>query len=93
MSGTSGRVQALGMVRGEPRDMAKAGLPESQSPEGAPDAAGKTPVTGAALRPDDEEPAVIFPGPERCPVRVFKETDGTLKSRLTRAAVVDMGLP
>ena len=36
-------------VPGDPRDMAKAGLPESQSPEGAiRSPAGKTPETGAA---------------------------------------------
>jgi hypothetical protein len=35
-------------VPGDPRDMAKAGLPESQSPEGASATpAGKTPGTGA----------------------------------------------
>ena len=34
---------------GDPRDMAKAGLPEAQSPEGARcTPAGKTPGTGAA---------------------------------------------
>ena len=38
-----------GGVPGDPRDMAKAGLPEAQSPEGAKCApAGKTPETGAA---------------------------------------------
>ena len=30
---------------------------------------------------------------ERCPVRAFKETDGTPKSRSTRTAVMNMGSP
>jgi hypothetical protein len=38
-----------GEALGDPRDMAKAGLPEVQSPEGAiRTPAGKTPVTGAS---------------------------------------------
>jgi hypothetical protein len=36
-------------VPGDPRDMAKAGLPEPQSPEGENEPpAGKTPETGAS---------------------------------------------
>jgi hypothetical protein len=75
--------------------MAKAGLPESQSPEGAskrpPE---KMPVTGAG--PCGE---MIGRSPqssgaqERCPVGAFKETDGTPKSRSTRTAVMNMGSP
>ena len=47
---TGGRVQAYGTVRREdPRDMAKARLPEPQFPEGANEPpAGKTPETGAS---------------------------------------------
>src|SRR6187200_3511880 len=69
-------------VPGDPRDTVKVELLETQSPEGATlTPAGKTPETGAG--PCD----VIARGApqssgvqERCPVRAFKETDGTPKS-------------
>jgi hypothetical protein len=62
--------------------MVKAGLPEAQSPEGATSTpAGKTPVTGAGpfrrvIRDLRESSGVL----ERCPVRAFKEMNGTPKS-------------
>src|SRR6266702_4492804 len=84
-----------GGAPGGPRDMAKAGLPESQSPEGATwSPAGKTPETGAG--PCGEMimcSLQSFGAQERCPVRAFKETDGTPKSRSTRTAVMNMGSP
>src|SRR6187401_3392393 len=64
---------------GDPRDMAKAGLPEAQSPEGANvTPTGKTPETGTGpccrvitnLRYSS---GVL----ERCPVWALKETNGT----------------
>jgi len=67
----------------DPCDMAKAGLPEAQSPEGANvTPTGKTPETGTGpccrvitnLRYSS---GVL----ERCPVRALKETNGTPKSR------------
>jgi hypothetical protein len=68
---------------GDPRDMVKAGLPESQSPEGANSTpAGKTPETGADLFRrvfmDLRKPSGVL---ERCPVRALKEMNGTPKSR------------
>jgi hypothetical protein len=68
---------------GDPCDMVKAGLPESQSPEGAISTpAGKTPETGAGpfrrvIRDLRESSGVL----ERCPVRALKEMNGTPKSR------------
>jgi hypothetical protein len=63
--------------------MAKAGLPESQSPEGkelVP--AGKTSDTGAGpcgrLALSLLQPSGVQ---ERCPVRALKEANGTPKSR------------
>ena len=56
--------------------------------------AGKTPETGTgpcgglATCPLQSSGAQ-----ERCPVRAFKETDGTPKSRLIRTAVANMGSP
>jgi hypothetical protein len=72
-----------GGVPGDPRDMAKAGLPEAQSPEGAnATPAGKTPVTGAGpcgrvtrYLPESSG------AQERCPVGTLKETNGTPTSR------------
>jgi hypothetical protein len=68
---------------GDPCDMVKAGLPESQSPEGAISTpAGKTSETGAGpfrrvVRDLRESSGVL----ERCPVRALKEMNGTPKSR------------
>jgi hypothetical protein len=63
--------------------MAKAGLPEAQSPEGVIRApAGKTPVTGAG--PCREVSRYLRQSSgvqERCPVGALKETNGTPKSR------------
>ena len=68
--------------RRDPRDMAKAGLPEVQSPAGAtrrpperrlkPVPAPAAGCTGTCCNP---------PGLERCPVRTFKEMSGPPKSR------------
>ena len=72
-----------GGAPGDPRDMAKAGLPEAQSPEGAnATPAGKTPVTGAGPCGRVTRYLPQSSGArERCPVRAFKETNGTPKSR------------
>ena len=67
----------------DPRDTVKAGLPESQSPEGAiahlPE---KTPETGTGpcgrVTTNLSQSSGAL---ERCPVRVLKETNGTPKSR------------
>jgi hypothetical protein len=72
-----------GGAPGDPRDMVKAGLPESQSPEGAnATPTGKVHETGAGpcvgvTRYLPQSSGVQ----ERCPVRAFKETNGTPKSR------------
>ena len=68
---------------GDPRDMAKAGLPEAQSPEGANvTPAGKTPETGTGPCGRVTTNLPQSSGAlERCPVRVLKETNGTPKSR------------
>jgi hypothetical protein len=68
---------------GDPCDMVKAELPESQSPEGANSTpAGKTPGTGAdpfrRVFMDLRESSGVL---ERCPVRALKEMNGTPKSR------------
>ena len=82
MPETGGRVQAS-EAPGDPRDMAKAGLPESQSPEGAnATPAGKTPETGTGPCGRVTTNLLQSSGAlERCPVRVLKETNGTPKSR------------
>ena len=45
------------------------------------------------LRRDERSLAQSSGAQERCPVRAFKETDGTPKSRSTRTAVMNMGSP
>ena len=67
---------------GDPRDMAKAGLPEAQSPE---DASRHPPER--RLKPVPRPASGIhrcrrnLRDAERCPVRVFKEMSGPPKSR------------
>jgi hypothetical protein len=68
-------------VLGDPHDMAKAGLPESQSPEeesSPPPERRLKPVP--ALRRGSLLLAATFGAMERCPVRTFKEMSGTPKS-------------
>ena len=69
-------------VPGDPRDTVKVELLETQSPEGATlTPAGKTPETGAGPCGVIARGAPQSSGAqERCPVRTFKETDGTPKS-------------
>ena len=80
---TTGRVQALGTVPWEgPRDMAKAGLPEAQSP-----------VDGTSRPPERRLEPAPCPAPGmaaergtlrdtgRCPARVLKEMSGPPTSR------------
>ena len=56
--------------------------------------AGKTPVTGVGPCGAIARGALQSSGAqERCPVRAFKETDGTPKSLSIRTAVVNMGSP
>ena len=72
---TGGRAQAYrGGVPGDPRDMAKVGLPESQSPEGASTTpAGKTPETGAGpCGGMSDEPAAILRGAGAMPCQGIK---------------------
>jgi hypothetical protein len=67
---------------GDPRDMAKAGLPESQSPgEEKSASAGKTSVTGASSAVALIDGRRTLRRLERCPVRAFKEMSGTPTSR------------
>jgi hypothetical protein len=69
-----------GGALGDPRDMAKAGLPDSQFPEGATRTpAGKAPETGAVRCPGPRGAWRNSPWTERCPARVFKEMSGTPK--------------
>src|SRR5215210_2568906 len=79
---TGSRAQAYGDgVPGDPRDTVKVELLETQSPEGATlTPAGKTPETGAGPCGVIARGAPQSSGvQERCPVRTFKETDGTPK--------------
>ena len=56
--------------------------------------AGKTPETGTGPCGGLATSPLQSSGvQERCPVRAFKETDGTPKSCSTRTAVVNMGSP
>ena len=78
----AGRSRRRSGALGNPRDMAKAGLPESQSPEDASPSAGKTPETGAGPYAGSLQTCRRFSGvQERCPVRALKEMNGTPKSR------------
>ena len=73
-----------GAVRREIRAiLVKAGLPEAQSSEGAnATPTGKMPETGAGLCGRVTRYLPQSSGvQERCPVRAFKETNGTPKSR------------
>ena len=55
---------------------------------------GKTPETGTCPCGELATSSPQSSGTqERCPVRAFKETDGTPKSRSTRTAVMNMGSP
>ena len=66
----------------DPRDMAKAGLPKSQSPDDANSAsAGKAPDTGATLCDGIVCGRRNLRSGERCPVRAIKEMSGTPTSR------------
>ena len=69
-------------VTGDPRDTVKVELLETQSPGGATlTPAGKTPETGAGPCGMIASGMLQSSGAqERCPVRTFKETDGTPKS-------------
>ena len=56
--------------------------------------AGKTPETGTGpCRGLATSPLQSSGVQERCPVRAFKETDGTPKSCSIRTTVVNMGSP
>jgi Domain of unknown function (DUF4277) len=83
-----------GGALGDPRDMAKAGLPESQSPgDVTKPSAGKTPVTGAVSCIGMVMWPVHLRDAERFPVRELKEMSGTPKSRSTRMARTNVGSP
>jgi transposase len=67
---------------GEPRDRAKAGLPESQSPgDGSSHPPERHPMPVPALRCLVVIGRRNLRGQERCPVREFKEMGGTPTSR------------
>ncbi|HET8590179.1 MAG TPA: DDE-type integrase/transposase/recombinase [Nakamurella sp.] len=67
----------------DPRDMAKAGLPEAQSPEGESSHPPERHLKPApALRRPGTTPTQP-PGRERCPTRALKEMSGAPKSRCT----------
>src|SRR4051794_35708429 len=73
-----------GGALGDPRDMAKAGLPEAQSPEDAsshPPERRLKPVP--ALRRIRLVVRRTLRSQERCPARAFKEMSGTPTSRCT----------
>ena len=68
---------------GDPRDMVKAGLPDSPvSRRRNSSSAGKTPVTGASPVAASYSGRRNLQGMERCPVTAFKETNRTPKSVL-----------
>jgi hypothetical protein len=69
-------------VLGGPRDVAKTGLFEAQSPEDASSHPPEmTAETGAALCTGFDRAPVHLRGAERCPARAFKEMSGTPNSR------------
>jgi len=80
-------------VPGGPRDMAKAGLLESQSPAMQLPIRRKVPDTDAApchgISGWPGQPL----GAERCPMRVLKETKRTPTSRYTRMTGTNVGSP
>jgi hypothetical protein len=55
--------------------------------------AGKTSVTGARSVVASRSGCRNLQGVERCPVRAFKETNGTPKSRYIRTAGTNVGSP
>jgi hypothetical protein len=71
-----------GGALGGPRDMAKAGLPTPQSPEGAtPRPTERHLKPTPVLRRHEDVVAVTSRMLERCPVRALKEMSGAPKSR------------
>jgi hypothetical protein len=79
---------------GDPRDMVKAGLPDSLvSRRRNSSSAGKTSVTGASPAAASYSGRRNLQGMERCPMRVFKDTNGTPKSRYIRTAGTNVGSP
>ena len=67
---------------GDPRDMAKAGLPEPQSPEDeSSHPPERRPKPVPALRLTLKKQSGNLRSQERCPVRAFKEMSGAPKSR------------
>ena len=79
---------------GDPRDMVKAGLPDSPvSRRRNSSSAGKTSVTGANPVAASYSGRRNLQGMERCPMRAFKETNRTPKSRYIRAAGTNVGSP
>lgn len=72
-----------GEALGDPRDMAKAGLPEVKSPGGAKLYARRKDACNRRqpLRQVLESSAASLWGMERCPVRTFKEMSWPPKSR------------
>jgi hypothetical protein len=78
----------------DPRDMAKAGLPEAQSPDDAcshPPERRLKPVPRSA--PAWCQGRRNLRGVERCPVRAFKEMSGPPTSRSTRMTRTNAGSP
>ena len=79
---------------GDPRDMVKAGLPDSLvSRRRNSSSAGKTSVTGANPVAASYSGRRNLQGMERCPMRAFKETKRTPKSRYIRTAGTNVGSP
>ena len=79
---------------GDPRDMVKAGLPDSLvSRRRNSSSAGKTSVTGASPVAASYSGRCNLQNMERCPMRAFKDTNGTPKSRYTRIAGTNVGSP
>jgi hypothetical protein len=79
---------------GDPRDMVKAVLLDSPvSRRRNSSSAGKTSVTGARSVVASRSGCRNLQGVERCPVRAFKEANGTPKSRYIRTAGTNVGSP
>ena len=79
---------------GDPRDMAKAGLLEAQSPEGASTRPPERRLKPApSLAAGSQGVCCNLQGRGRCPVRAFKEMSGPPTSRSIRTAETNVGSP
>ena len=79
--GTGGRAEASGRGAGGPRDMAKAGLPEAQSPAVNVRTRRKDAWNRCRVLPCMNRETGHPPDAEPCPVRALKEMSGRPMSR------------